>query len=254
MPKLEFNEEQVQKKILLKLGAPFLCVELTADHMAQIMDTACRWWIDNVGGTPKGILKTFVSGQQDIQLSADAENVIEVVFENRYPFQLYFPELFENAVPWPGIVPGTGNGTSIFGGGDQMPYSGLVQVLQMLELSKRTLSSDRDWDFDNWTKVLKIFPARGRSGTVLVRYLSNELVLECMLAAEQQIFYEYALAEAMETLGHIRSKFDSFPVPGGERSLNGQYLLDKAETEKERLRIRVHERFMPIPFITDSAD
>jgi len=253
MPKLEFNEEQVQKKILLKLGAPFLCVELTKDHLDQILDTACRWWLDNVGGTPKGVLKQFVKGQQDIQLGRDVEDVIEVIFENQFPFQLYFPELLESAVPWPGLYPGNGQGNDAFQS-DQMPYSGLVQVFQHLELSRRVLSADRDWDFDNWSKILKIFPSRSRSGSILVRYLSNELDLSCMLAAEQQLFYEYALAEAMETLGHIRSKFDSFPVPGGERSLNGQYLLDKAETEKERLRIRAHERFMPIPFHTDTAD
>jgi len=257
MPKLEFNEEQVKKKILLKLGAPFLCIELTADHLDQIMDTACRWWIDNIGGTPKGVIQSFVSGQQDIQLSREVEDVIEVVFENQFPFQLYFPELLDGAVPWTGIYPGASGdayGGTVYDGQDQMPYSGLTQVFQMLELSRRTLSADRDWDFDCWTKILKIFPSRSRSGNILVRYLSNTLDLPCMLSAEQQLFYEYALAESMETLGHIRSKFDSFPVPGGERSLNGQYLLDQAREEKERLRIRAHERFMPIAFHTDSAD
>jgi hypothetical protein len=44
--------------------------------------------------------------------------------------------------------------------------------------------------------------------------------------------YDYAIALCKETLGNIRGLYQTIPVPGAEVSLNGQMLIDQANTEK----------------------
>jgi hypothetical protein len=46
---------------------------------------------------------------------------------------------------------------------------------------------------------------------------------------------QYALAIAKETLGYVRKKYSSIPIPGAEVTLNGDDLLTDARTEKAAL-------------------
>jgi hypothetical protein len=45
----------------------------------------------------------------------------------------------------------------------------------------------------------------------------------------------FALAAVKETLGYIRKKYQTIPIPGAEVTLNGDDLLTDARTEKEKL-------------------
>jgi hypothetical protein len=47
--------------------------------------------------------------------------------------------------------------------------------------------------------------------------------------------FDYALAITKETLGNIRGVYNSIPVPGAEVTLNGQSLIEQANTEKAAL-------------------
>lgn len=51
----------------------------------------------------------------------------------------------------------------------------------------------------------------------------------------RQWIRQFTLALSKETLGHIRSKFGSIPVPGAEVSLNGSDLLSQGREDKEKL-------------------
>ena len=51
----------------------------------------------------------------------------------------------------------------------------------------------------------------------------------------RQWIRQFTLAMCKETLGHIRSKFGSIPVPGAEVSLNGGELLSHGREEKDKL-------------------
>ena len=52
---------------------------------------------------------------------------------------------------------------------------------------------------------------------------------------DENLFLRYSLAHAKTILGEIRSKWDSMPMVGGDKGLNGQALIEEARTEKEQL-------------------
>ena len=56
-----------------------------------------------------------------------------------------------------------------------------------------------------------------------------------MNAMSRQWIRQYTLALCKETLGLIRSKFGTVPIPGGSLQLNGSDLLSQAATEKDKL-------------------
>jgi len=47
--------------------------------------------------------------------------------------------------------------------------------------------------------------------------------------------FDYALAICKETLGNIRSKYQSNPIPGNEVTLNGNSLVEQAKNEQDKL-------------------
>lgn len=47
--------------------------------------------------------------------------------------------------------------------------------------------------------------------------------------------FDYAISIVKETLGNIRSTYQSIPIPGAEVTLNGQTLIDQANNEKTAL-------------------
>ena len=51
----------------------------------------------------------------------------------------------------------------------------------------------------------------------------------------RQWIRQYTVALSRETLGLIRSKFGSIPVPGAEVSLNGGDLISQGREDKEKL-------------------
>ena len=56
-----------------------------------------------------------------------------------------------------------------------------------------------------------------------------------MNAMSRQWIRQYTLALCKETLGLIRSKFGTVPIPGGSLQLNGSDLLSQAAAEKDKL-------------------
>ena len=55
-------------------------------------------------------------------------------------------------------------------------------------------------------------------------------------AIGKQWIRRFALALTKETLGQVRSKFGSIPIPGETVNLNGSDLLTQAKEEQEKLR------------------
>ena len=53
--------------------------------------------------------------------------------------------------------------------------------------------------------------------------------------------WEYALACSQEILGHIRSKYQTVPIPNAEVTLDGPALLDMSKGEKDRLLTQLRE-------------
>ena len=55
-------------------------------------------------------------------------------------------------------------------------------------------------------------------------------------AIGKQWIRRFALALSKETLGQVRSKFGSIPIPGESVSLNGGDLISQSQQEQEKLR------------------
>ena len=54
---------------------------------------------------------------------------------------------------------------------------------------------------------------------------------------------QYTLALCKEVLGHVRGKFGSIPIPGGDLSLNASELTSQGQSEKEKLKGDLKEMF-----------
>ena len=53
--------------------------------------------------------------------------------------------------------------------------------------------------------------------------------------------YRYGAALVKETLGYVRNKYSSVPIPGGEVTLNGSDLVTQGQSEKEGLITQLRE-------------
>ena len=60
-------------------------------------------------------------------------------------------------------------------------------------------------------------------------------------AIGKQWIRRFALALSKETLGQIRGKFATLPIPGDSVTLNHSELLSQAQTEQEALRTELKE-------------
>jgi hypothetical protein len=79
----------------------------------------------------------------------------------------------------------------------------------------------------------------GAGGSSLVTNISNVPynipTYSQINSVSKKWIFDYALAIAKETLGNIRSVYQSIPIPGGDTTINGSVLLDQASNEKDKL-------------------
>lgn len=69
----------------------------------------------------------------------------------------------------------------------------------------------------------------------------DNIPYENINAIGKQWIRRFALALSKETLGQIRGKFQSIPIPGESVNLNADALLSQAQTEQEALRTELKE-------------
>tara|TARA_R110000824_G_scaffold67377_7_gene174548 strand:+ start:14421 stop:15719 length:1299 start_codon:yes stop_codon:yes gene_type:complete len=83
----------------------------------------------------------------------------------------------------------------------------------------------------------------GRGGDTVTNGINNlntlpyeNLPYENINSIGKQWIRRFALSLSKETLGNIRSKFTSIPIPGDNITLDGPALLSQAQAEQEKLR------------------
>ena len=59
----------------------------------------------------------------------------------------------------------------------------------------------------------------------------------------RQWIFEYTLALVTKTLGNVRNKYSTIPIPGAEVTLNGANLVTQCETEANALLEKLRELF-----------
>lgn len=76
----------------------------------------------------------------------------------------------------------------------------------------------------------------------------SNIPFENINAIGKEFIRNYAFSLCMETLGYVRSKLDSIPIPGGSVRLNGPELISQAKEEQNRLRDQLRENLDKITY------
>jgi hypothetical protein len=144
-----------------------------------------------------------------------------------------------------------------------MPINYDLQKIQAIEFNDQIRKSQFSFELVN--NQLRIFPTPKLNRNLSIQYILKEDRLNAgMVSASNQVtnisnvpftnpvysqinsvgkqwIYEYVLAICKETLGLIRGKYQTVPIPNSEATLNHSDLLTDARTEKlaliERLRV-----------------
>lgn len=235
---------EIKGWIKRKLGDGWVNVELTVEQLQDTLEDALLWWSSRMGWYSEGTLTTS-KGQVEYDLSLVDPEVLEVV-------NVWFPmnSMIDPSMAYGGFfdLDGFPYGDYPFrgypGGGN---YFSLVQWMQTHEMGSRILSVDNDFIYRKEAKKLLLTPSPRTSGTLIYQYSTpfKEDYIGNVPLEHQYLIRRYALAEAMETLGRVRSKYNSLPAAGGDVSLDGDSLLSSAESEKERLEEEIDKYITP---------
>lgn len=235
------NEEEIKAYILRRLGSGIIDVELTPEHLEDVIDDTKRWYGHRVG--QKRILQIpLITNQTLYILESHVQDVLQVIIPSTHfpavdtdDFSFTYSLLFGQ---WrsPGASP--------------MPYSDLVQRLQYLETASRIFSADREFEFNPDTKELQIMPRPLIVGNMLVEVWTSDIDTRDFVQQDESFFLRWSLAHAKEILGEIRGKFDSIPMVGGDRGLNAERLLEESKTEKEQIEKDILNWRRAVPIVS----
>lgn len=247
--------EDVQAYVKRKLGLGIQSVELTDLHMQDVIDDTNRWFAFRLG--QKQFLKIdIVKGKNEYVLPGHVIEVLSVRFPSNslgtnalgtddfsYAYGYLFGSWFTNSV-------GNGAQGSNSYYSSPYPYSDLVMRLQYLETIGRIWSADIEHVYDPANRTLLVTPGPIIAGVILIEYWSSIIDPRQFDPQDEDFYLRWALAEAKDTLGRVRTKYDSYPTVGGDRLLNGDTLLQEAREEKEKLEQEVIQRRRSIPIVT----
>ena len=238
------SEADIKRWTKRRFGFGVVDVELTDDSLDDAIDSAKRWFSSYVGQEAIALLTVPPSGGE-VDVPDDVETVTEVVFENRN-------QNFINIFDWADVELSP-IGYGAYYGSPSGSYSYLVQAQQYIEQGQKIISADRDWEWVRPTRKLRLFPTnetggRGIGNKAVIRYLRNTVDLAELYQYEYDLVRRYSYAEAMETLGYIRTKFASLPSASGEVTLNGDLLVSNAEGIKLALSEEIKLKRRPAGF------
>ena len=241
------SETEIKGFISRTLGAPTVAVELTDDQYDDAISEAKFWFMGLIGQMKNKVLTVQPDGGA-FDVADDCLSVVECYFD------IQRAGLFDQ-FSWAGVelnplgfgMYGAYGSYGTIGGG----YSDIVQSMQYLEQARRILSADRDWEWDYQAKKLRIYPTSGDIGTnVFVVYMVDEMDLSKVRPYEYRLIRKYALAEAMTTLGNVRSKYADGPSATGSITLNGSDLIANADMIRDTVREQILALRPPANFFT----
>lgn len=224
------DREALKDWIAKRLGEPVVKVELSEDHYNDAIDDAKLWY-----ASKRGIVKTIsfaiVANQTEYTLPEEANIITNIALPSNTnsmaelyaPFAWFLPDQtsFPAARMWR----------------TQLPYSNAQQLQMYEEMGKRVSSNEPTWYQQNNKLILSPPPKYG--GTSQLSYTTKDFTIEQIPIRDHDLLKKRALANAMEDLGIIRTKYDSYPTAQGSVQLNGQLLLDRAQAMKDQLDIDI---------------
>ena len=219
----------LKKELLIAFGHPTITVELEDPHLNLSIDRAIDMYFKFAYG--KAVIRDYLVFTMSAGVSAyDLPSAVRDIVSHYYGFD-----------------PIMGNVSTLFTFENVMWNAGALNVwnwghfgLVTYELAMQYLNTIEQRIPSKYSII-----ANSEEGKVYVHptpeistYLFMETFREVSTSAlyDQPWIFDWAKAECMEQLGHIRSKFQTLPGPGGQILLNGRDLLRQAMEEKDRLR------------------
>ena len=115
-------------------------------------------------------------------------------------------------------------------------------------MGKRIVSADREWEWDESREKLIVMPKPDSGTGILVSYISTGVELSYLKTYEWRPIRDYALAQAMKTLGAIRMKYSGKPSATGEFSMDGDALWANAEAIEQQVEEKMRNLSAPLSF------
>jgi hypothetical protein len=243
------KKTELKSYVVRKLGGGKMCVELNQDHIDDAIDDGFRWF-----SARRGVYRrqsfTVVEAVQEYDLSTilsstEIDLVIDIV-------NLWMPETgtmgYNVFSDWDFLNLSSYPLESVMSS-SEMTYGGIVQMLQQKEMIKEILSADTDFEYDEISNTLNIMPRPSSGGTAIFEYKRILANGDKIKPREEEILRRVVVAHAKETLGRIRSKYPSIPVPGGSVSMDGETLLSEYRTDMEWAEEKINN-MEPLGFIS----
>jgi hypothetical protein len=236
------NETELKGWVKRTLGFPTQRVELTEDQLDDSIADAKRWFA-NWKGTNKEMTLAVIAGQSEYTLPNDVNDVLSIApgvsaVDLRVLFTSF--NFLDESIPYDLFrVPQAGG-----------VYSTFAQTISYVDMVKRVMSSDVDYEFDRDSHKLRIFPVQKGSYSALISYKSATVDISSLDPRDEELIRRYTFARAKMRLGYLRSKFDSYPLAGGDKKLDGETLKQEAKEELEALQEEIVGLGFPMGIIT----
>lgn len=237
------NEAEIKEEVLSQLGYPTVQVEIDDSAWPLIFSRAKRWF--HVKKGLPGIVLMPASNEMDPP--ADCEVVYDVVMPNAIGGTslgaILTGGFFTDIVPADILARGGMFATSFSN------FSAFTQLLQQVDMVKRTFSADADWNIDPLGKILLSPP--GITGTVMVIYKKKRdgWQISELRDRDEDIFVRAVQNEVKYVLSKIRGKYNNVPTAGGSIETDAAQLYDEWKEGREELQKEIDDMAMPIGWI-----
>lgn len=234
----------LQQWILRRLGAPLVKVELTDDDLTDAVEDASRWFTAKKG-YKDFVMAPLLANTVDYQLPDFIDTVIDITFTDT---SISIQKLVDPMALIDGLIPANvlGGGLGGLGGwgnGGGM-LSAYAQTIQYLRLAREVLNGDYEWRQDG--RVLRVFPSTMNSGSMLIEYKASKFTVEQLNERDHDLLKRWALADAREKLGTVRSKLASYFGATGGVNLDGVAQVTRAVQDKEDLDKELAQSGFPL--------
>ena len=233
--------DEMMTDALNLIGEGRIKIELTDEQRKGILRRTILWY--GAFKAPKRLAWYPARGNNIYDMNDDTDVILEVVTT---PLS---EELFE--------MYGGGTGYSILY--DPLPiaifrgdYSYVLQILQDVEMGKRIMSADINWEYDRVTKKLYVYPSGAYYNIppqIAVFYLSNQLDFKDVEMLDQDLLFRKIQAESKMTVGLMRRKYAEWPGPAGQVTMDGDALVSEASEERRELDEELAGRARPCGFV-----
>jgi len=206
--------EELKGWILHKLGHPLVTVELTDDQLNYCINDAFEIYTKYASFDTKPLVLDITSYEAGVGFNLSAYNIaavhgLESSNDNVMGFTNDMIWSIPNALMQSGAYPFFGNG------GAMGSFVTLHNAFEWVSLAKRMTGSGYSFDYDRYTKYLKLYPEPNLNRTDSCILIMAEVIPSDEYLFGNEYLRRFALAYSKILLGTVRKKFSGVQLIGG---------------------------------------